>query len=127
MRTDEIELSAARNRPLPKNMSAPEMYLYLSMRALYSNWRRGDITKESAASEKKVIMGEFRRLDDERSHWCEVHKAYQENIRKADVLMSEIEKSEDTAVIAVKACEIVGLLTGEENFAIRQKRKIKDA
>ena len=99
MRTDEIELSAARNRPLPKNMNAPEMYLYLSMRALYSSWRRGDITKESAASEKKVIMGEFRRLDDERSHWCEV----------------------------VKACEIVGLLTGEENFAIRQKRKIEDA
>ena len=49
------------------------------------------------------------------------------SIRKADVLMSEIEKSSNTAEIAVKACEIVGILTGDENFPVRQKRKINNA
>ena len=41
--------------------------------------------------------------------------------------MSESEKSDDTAVIAFKACEVVGILTGDENFAVRQKRKIDNA
>ena len=127
MRTAEIELAAAKNRPLPKYVSAPEMCLYLSLRAIYSSWRRGDITKEQGTVEKNKAVAECERFDCEYYHWCDVHKAYQNSIRKADVLMSEIEKSHDTAEIAVKACEIVGILTGDNSFADRQKRKIDDA
>lgn len=127
MRTADIELAAAKNRPLPKYVSAPEMCLYLSLRAIYSNWRRGDITKEQGTAEKNKAAAECERFDGEYQKWCDMHKAYQNSIRKADVLMSEIEKSDDTAEIAVKACEIVGILTGDENFSVRQKRKINNA
>ena len=125
MRTADIELAAAKNRPLPKYVSAPEMCLYLSLRSIYSSWRRGDITKEQGTAEKNKAVAECERFDEEYQHWCDTHKAYQDSIRKADVLMSEIEKSDDTAVIALKACEIVGILTGDASFADRQKRKIE--
>ena len=124
MRTADIELAAAKNSPLPKYMTAPEMCLYLSLRSIYSSFRKGDITKEQGTAEKSKAVADCERLDEEYQHWCDVHKAYQDGIRKADVLMSDIEKSSDTAEIAVKACEVVGILTGDENFAVRQKRKI---
>lgn len=124
MRTADIELAAAKNRPLPKYVSAPEMCLYLSLKAIYSSWRRGDITKEQGTVEKNKAVAECERFEEEYQHWCETHKAYQDNIRKADVLMSDIEKSHDTAVIALKACEVAGILTGDDSFAQRQKRKI---
>ena len=125
MRTADIELAAAKNRPLPKYVSAPEMCLYLSLRAIYSSWRRGDITKEQGTAEKSKAVAGCERFEEEYQKWCETHKAYQNSIRKADVLMSEIEKSDDTAVIALKACEVVGILTGDASFADRQKRKIE--
>ena len=37
--------------------------------------------------------------------------------------MSEIEKTHDVSDIALKACEVIALLTGEVNFAQRQKAK----
>lgn len=40
--------------------------------------------------------------------------------------MSEIEKSNDTAEIAVKACEVVSLLTGDDGFVKRQKKKFEE-
>ena len=125
MRTADIELAAAKNRPLPKYVSAPEMCLYLSLRAIYSSWRNGDITKEQGTAEKSKAVAGCERFEEEYQKWCETHKAYQDSIRKADVLMSEIEKSDDTAEIAVKACEIVGVLTGDDSFADRQKLKLK--
>ena len=127
MRTADIELAAAKNRPLPKYVSAPEMCLYLSLRAIYSSWRKGDITKEQGTAEKSKAVAGCERFEEEYQKWYETHKAYQDSIRKADVLMSEIEKSSNTAEIAVKACEIVGILTGDASFADRQKRKINNA
>ncbi|MGN0613719.1 MAG: hypothetical protein ACI4JB_07430 [Porcipelethomonas sp.] len=124
MRTDEIELSAAKNRPLPKYLTMPEMCLYLSLRALYSSWRRGDITKEQGTAEKTKAVAECGKFDSAYRQWCEVYRTYQDNIRKAETLLSEIEKSDDTADIAVKACETVGIMIGDANFAKRQKRKI---
>ena len=106
----------------------PAAYRYFDkLRILYARYKYDGLGKSEAAKLKQKLFADYTTASSEYKHWCEVHKAYQDNIRKADVLMSEIEKSEDTAVIAVKACEIVGLLTGEENFTARQKRKIKDA
>lgn len=127
MRTDEIERAAAENRPLPEYMTAPEMCLYLSLRAIYSSFRKGSISREQGTAEKNKAVSECERLDEEYRHWCDTYKAYQDNIRKADVLMSEIEKSGDTAVIALKACEVISLITGDDSFAQRQKRKIENA
>ena len=123
MRTDEIELSAAKDRPLPKYMSAPEMCFYTTLRALYSNYRKGYITRENAKAEKQMILAECRKYESGYLNWRKVYKAYQENIRKAGTLMSEIEKSEDIIQIADKACQVIGLMTGDEHFAERQRKK----
>lgn len=57
---------------------------------------------------------------------CSVYKAYQDNIRKAGSLLNEIEKSENLYDIAVNACETISVMTGDESFAERQKRKIQE-
>ena len=50
MRTGEIEASAAKNKPIPKYMTIPEMCLYTSLRALYYSFRKGQIEREDAKS-----------------------------------------------------------------------------
>lgn len=126
MRINEIELAAAKNFPLPKHLTMPEICLYLSMRALYSSWRKGDISKNDGAAEKKKIISKCERFDNEYQLWCSVYGAYQDNIRKAGTMLSDIEKSKNVEDISLKACEVVGIMTGDKSFAKRQERKIKN-
>ena len=103
----------------------PAAYRYFDkLRNLYARYKYDNLSKQSAEAEKKKLLSEYEQAVTAYYHWCDTHKAYQDSIRKADVLMSEIEKSSNTAEIAVKACEIVGVLTGDDSFADRQKRKI---
>lgn len=126
MRTNEIELAAAKNFPFPKHMTMPEICLYLSLRALYSSWRKGDISKIDGVAEKKKVISECKRFDNEYQLWRSVYATYQDNIRKAGTMLSDIEKSKNVEDIALKACEVIGIMTGDGNFAKRQERKIRN-
>ncbi|MGN0622149.1 MAG: hypothetical protein ACI4I9_09810 [Porcipelethomonas sp.] len=124
MRTDEIELAAAKNRPLPKYMTMPEMCLYLSLRSLYGSYRRGEIEADAAKNEKQQIIGKCKEFEITYDNWCKVYKARQDNIRKAGTMLNDIEKSDKAEDIAALACEVIGMMTGDASFADRQKRKI---
>ena len=126
MRTSEIELSAAKNKPLPKYMTAPEMCLYTSLRALYGSYRKSQIEQEDAKIEKRMLISECTEYENEYVKWCYAYKEYQDNIRKAGSLLNEIEKSENIEEIALKACEVIALMTGDDSFAERQKKKIRE-
>lgn len=119
MRINEIELSAAKNRPVPEYMTIPEMCLYTSLRALYGSYRRQEIAKEAAQAEKRKIIAQCERYEAEYIAMTAAYKYYQDNIRKAGTLLSDIEKSWDIREIAMKACECIGLMTGDEGFAKR--------
>lgn len=124
MRIKEIEISAAQNRSLPDYMTAPEMCLYTSLRALYKSWHKQEISRESAQIEKRKIISECQRYEDEYIAWTAAAKYYQDNIRRAGTLLSEIEKSRDIWDIALKACECIGIMTGDAEFQKRQREKL---
>lgn len=126
MRISEIELSAAKNRPLPDYLTAPEICLYTSLRALYGSYRRQEIDRESAQIEKRKIIAECERYESEYSAWTAAAAYYQQNIRRSGTLLSEIEKSRDIREIAFKACECVGIMTGDKGFLERQKNKFTE-
>ena len=124
MQLKDIELSACNNKSMPKYLTLPEMCLYISLRYLYKSWHTGEISTENAKSEKQKILGEYERFEKTYSDWCKVCSDYQDNIRKAGTMLSNIEKSKDVKDIAVLACEVIGIMTGDECFASRQKKKI---
>lgn len=125
MRTKEIELSAAKSIPPPKYLTMPEMCFYVTLRSLYGYYRKGEISKDDASKEKQQIIGKCTEFASAYEQWCSVYKSYQDNIQKAGMLMNDIEKSDNAEDIAVLACEVIGIMTGDESFASRQKKKLK--
>lgn len=123
MRVDEISKAAAYNKPAPKGASAPERLLYLSLGILYTDFKKGVISKQEAAEKKTKIVSVCQGYEDTYNEWCSVFKSYQDNIKAARELIAKIEKSRDTLEIAELACEVVGVYTGDENFAKRQRKK----
>lgn len=123
MRIDEISKAAAYNKPAPRGATAPEMLLYLSLKSLYANFKKGYIDKQSAADSKAQIVAKCEEYDKAYAGWCSDHKERQECIRKAGTLLSDIEKEKDIVKAAYMAFEIIGRYTGDENFAKRQRKK----
>ena len=124
MQLKNIELDACKNKPLPKFLTLPETCLYISLRYLYKSYHKGEISKENATAEKHKLLAEYERFEKAYSDWCKLCSDYQDNIRKAGTMLSDIEKSDNTEDMAVLACEVVGIMIGDENFASRQKKKI---
>lgn len=126
MRINEIELSAAKNRPLPDYMTVSEMCLYMALRALYGSYRRQEINRDAAQCEKRKIIAQCERYETEYIAMSAVYGYYQDNIRKAGTLLSDIEKSYDIREVAMKACEAIGLMTGDTGFLKRQENKFRE-
>lgn len=106
--------------PLP-----PAAYKYFSeLTAVYRAFRFEGMPKEDAENRKRLLRKDYERQVAEIHRAREVFAEYQENVKKTELLCTEIEKAEDAVTIAVKACEIIEALTGETGFAARQKRKI---
>lgn len=126
MRIKEIELSAAKGQPLPKHPTAPEMCLYTALRALYKSYHKQEISKETAQAEKRRIIGECEHYEAEYVAWTAAAKYYQDNIRKAGTLLSQIEKSEHVRDIALLSAEAIGLMTGDDGFLKRVRKRINE-
>lgn len=126
MRIKEIEISADHKKPIPEYLTVPEMCLHTSLKALYAIWRRGEINRESAQIEKKKIISKCKNYENDHNCWIEAAKYYQDNIRRAGALLSDIEKSSDIRDVALKACECIGLMTRDPEFLKRQINKFKE-
>ena len=126
MRVSEIEKSAAKNRPLPDYLTVPEICLYTALRALYESYHSKKIARDLAQVEKRKIISQCEHYEAEYIAWTESAKSYQDNIRKASTIISDIEKSHDITEIALKACECIGAMTGDVEFLKRQEAKIKE-
>lgn len=123
MRVDEISKAAAYNKPAPKGATAPEMLLYMSLGVLYTDFKKGFISKQEAAEKKTQIVSMCQGYEDTYNEWCSVFKSYQDNIKAARELIAKIEKSRDALEIAELACEVVGIYTGDTSFVKRQHGK----
>lgn len=104
----------------------PAAYRYFDqLRIIYAEYKYDNLPKEVAASRKAKIFSDYKETISAYEQWRSVYKAYQDNIRKAGTLMNDIEKSNTAEDIALLACEVIGIMTGDESFAPRQKKKIK--
>lgn len=124
MSREELEKLAAAGRPMPAGLEAPDIMLFQTLAALYLRYRAGALSREQASAEKQKIITAYSKLSGECSRLLTVYKTYQENIRAAGMALSGIEKAQKVTEIALKACEAVGLMTGDEGFLNRQKKKI---
>ena len=145
---EELELQTAEGTidlfPLP-----PYSYIYFSkLSLLFKAKHEGAITEEETEEAKVGILYEFQqqiekekkqeediRLQKERlgqkiteaneayKRAKAVYVEYQNAIRTAGTLTSDIEKSHSVYEIMDIACKIIGLLTGDSSFHGRQLKK----
>ena len=109
--------------PLP-----PPAYKYFAeLTAVYYAFRFEGMPKEDAESRKRLLRKDYERQVAEIHRAREVFAEYQENVKKTELLCTEIEKANDIREIALTACKIIGLLTGDGSFYERQRRKIEKA
>ncbi len=124
MTAREIEILAHDNRPMPEFSAFADICLYQAFADLYSRLNLKQIARDQAKIEKKWILKAYAGMKSENERYITVYGEYQDNIRKAGTLLSDIEKSRDTREIALKACECIQLMTGESEFLKRQRKKI---
>lgn len=58
--TEALEHAAKDGKALPDGLTLAEKQLYVAMRALYSSYARGDISREEAKREKRLLLNDFR-------------------------------------------------------------------
>ena len=119
MDTKIIEKAAMRGE-MPKHLTIPEKQLFRQLRALYTEYRAGKYTREQARLEKGVIYADFESTEKLFSVMAE----YQNNIRKAGTLRSEIDKAKTAEDKLRYALECIEAMTGETGFSRRNLNEI---
>lgn len=124
MTPKDIEILAHDNRPMPKFSSFTDVCLYQAFANLYSRLNLKHIARDQAKIEKERILETYAQMRSEHERYMTVYGEYQGNICKTGTLLSDIEKADDAATIALKACECIQIMTGEFEFLKRQRKKI---
>ena len=119
MDTKLIE-KAAMNGEMPKLLTIPEKQLFRQLRALYTEYRAGKYTREQARIEKGGIYADF----ESTKKLFSVMAEYQNNIRKAGTLRSEIDKAKTVEDKLRYALECIEAMTGETGFSRRNLNEI---
>lgn len=105
----------------------PAAYRYFdSLRLLYARFKYDNLSKEDALAKKQKLLTQYNEDTAAIIGMKSAYQYYQDNIRKAGTLLSDIEKSSDIKEIALIACEAIQCMTGEMNFLKRQKKKIEE-
>ena len=111
----ELIEKAAMSGEMPKLLTIPEKQLFRQLRALYTEYRAGKFTREQARLEKGVIYSDFESTEKLFSVMAE----YQNNIRKAGTLRSDIDKAKTVEDKLRYALECIEAMTGETGFSRR--------
>lgn len=86
----ELELKASRLEELPEFLSLPQSELYLSLRSLYAQYRRGYLDKEQAAREKKYLIKSYEYSSQRYEDYANLFCRYQENMRQVEELIHQL-------------------------------------
>ena len=101
-------------------------YKYFSrLRKIYSDYKFGGLDKDTAAKRKAGIYAEYRHDAERDGLIGKVYAEYQENIRKAGMLRSDIDKAKTVEDKLRYALECIEAMTGETGFAKRNLKELK--
>lgn len=105
----------------------PAEYKYFSeLRKIYYAFKFEGLAKSDAEKQKTILLHQYQENLQEHENCLAVYHHYQDNIRQAEMLRTEIQKSHDITEIALLACKVISLMTNEPTFANLQERKIKE-
>lgn len=82
MAPDEIERLAAKDQPMPDDLTPPQVMLYHTFAALYARYRLRTIDNDEAKSLKRAILTAYQRMDDEYNQFLTICKEYQQRIKQ---------------------------------------------
>ncbi len=106
------------------NLPAPEYRYFDRLRRLYEKFKFDNMPKDFAERMKRIAYSEYIQDIEERKRYTLMYAQYQYNIKQAERLKIEAEKADDLHHIACCTADIVGMLTGDEGYGKRIKKKI---
>lgn len=122
----ELDNIANSGEAISYNLSLMDYGYCCKMRSLYNEYKSGRMDIADCKIQKQQIVKEYRDLSEEIQRHIEMYREYQENIKKSDIICSEIAKSDDIPEIADLAVKAISLMTGDtvvySQFAERFKR-----
>ena len=106
---------------------APAEYKFLDLyRELIMEYRQGEKTKAECQEIGKLLRKEYEENKQTASRSLEVYREYQANIKRFDSLRIEINKAQTVEGKLRAALEIVGIVTGDGDFANRNLKGIDE-
>lgn len=121
MKFEEIDSLAKKGDPLPKESVLEERMCALALRYLYSEYRRGNLQRGQAKKEKEDLHRDFEKAVQDRYRIVAMYCQYQENIRRCQLLKTEITKGARDGMgmdaLLERAVCCIAVLTHDEVFA----------
>lgn len=86
---------------------------------IYREYKEGNISKEEVRAQERIILKEYQQAKQIAARSLDVYRQYQENIKRFDDLRIEINKAVTAEDKLRPALRIVGIVTGDVDFARR--------
>ena len=107
-----------------ENFPAAEYKYFSRLRKIFSDYKFNGLDKGTAAKRKAEIYADYRQDAERDGLIGRVYAEYQENIRKAGTLRSEIDKADNIEDKLRFCLECIEAMTGETGFARRNLNEI---
>ena len=93
---------------------------------MYLEYQAIVISKYEAAERERLLLKEYQQSKQTAARSLEVYREYQTNIKRLNGLRIEINKAQTVEGKLRAALEIVGIVTGDGNFANRNLKGIDE-
>lgn len=107
-----------------EDFPADEYKYFDRLRLTYLEFKFNSLPQEEAATRERLLLKEYQQAKQTASRSLEVYQEYQKNIKRLDSLRIEINKADTLEGKLRAALEIVGIVTGDGNFANRNLKGI---
>lgn len=117
--TFSYERQAMNGDELPMGLEYPDQVLYILLRALYDQLRKGIIDRDTAIREKKKLMKEYEAykfVDQIGKEWVEAIKATE--IARADYRKNRTLENADKLLIAIEGRELGSVKRWNEEVGV---------
>ena len=98
---------------------ADEYKYFDRLRTVYLEYQANVFSKSEAAERERLLLREYQQSKQTAARSLEVYREYQANIKRLDSLRIEINKAQTVEGKLRAALEIVGIVTGDGEFANR--------
>lgn len=126
MEFDEIADKAYRRIELDEYANLPTKYAYLKLKNLYDEFKNGEISKENCVPIKQKIKREYENNLLEYNRDMEIYKEYNQNRNENEVLIIDINKSNDKNEILKKCLKIIENCLKDSSFSSRILEKFTE-